>query len=334
MSKGKLEQALGKVFGPAVEAPELRSTASLAPYARNARTHSPEQVDQIVLSMETYGWTNPVLVDPDGGIIAGHGRVLAAQKLGWAEVPCLVARGWSDEQKRLYVIADNQLALTADWDEELLALELGELRAAGLDLSLTGFDADALAAMLDPPPERGDPEYVPEVPVVPKSRIGDLYLLGSHRMSSAPGIRRQGEELVPDEPGAGRRHDDAAWRSQTGVHVARRLHGSIQAAFAEPARERVRIWQRAGRDKGRSREHHSRVRIDHHREWRDHVEGVKDQARARLMAFAHRHADSRACGATTIVTAQSRVPIMATFFDCPGAGTRRSAPRLAQARAR
>ncbi len=112
MSKGKLEQALGKVFGPAVEAPELRSTASLAPYARNSRTHSDEQVDQIVLSMETYGWTNPVLVDEAGGIIAGHGRVLAAQKLGWAEAPCLVARGWSDEQKATTFSAGRAMLVT------------------------------------------------------------------------------------------------------------------------------------------------------------------------------------------------------------------------------
>lgn len=88
------------IFGPAVEAAEMRPLAVLVPYARNSRTHSPEQVDQIVRSMETYGWTVPILVDPDGGVIAGHGRLLAAEKIGWTRVPCLVARGWSDGRCR------------------------------------------------------------------------------------------------------------------------------------------------------------------------------------------------------------------------------------------
>ena len=103
----------------------------LVPYARNARTHSDAQVAQIAGSIREWGWTKPVLVD-ENGIIAGHGRVLAARKLGLTEVPVMVARGWSEAQKRAYVIADNKLALNAGWDEELLRLELADLQGHGL----------------------------------------------------------------------------------------------------------------------------------------------------------------------------------------------------------
>jgi ParB-like chromosome segregation protein Spo0J len=98
--------------------------AALIPYARNARTHSPEQVDQIAASIREWGWTVPVLIDEQGGIIAGHGRVLAAQKLAIAEIPVMVAAGWSEAQKRAYVLADNKLALNAGWDNDLLKIEL------------------------------------------------------------------------------------------------------------------------------------------------------------------------------------------------------------------
>lgn len=122
------------------DAVERRPVASLAPYARNARTHSPAQIEQLVASIREFGWTIPVLVDEVGGIIAGHGRVLAAQSLGLVDVPVMVARGWADEKKRLYIIADNKLALNAGWDEEILRLELLDLRdVGGVDLGLTGF---------------------------------------------------------------------------------------------------------------------------------------------------------------------------------------------------
>src|SRR6478609_2355454 len=111
------------------DAVERRPVAALVPYARNARTHSPEQVAQIAASIREWGWTVPVLVDEADTIIAGHGRVLAAQSLGIAEIPVMIAAGWSEAQKRAYVIADNQLAITGSgWDPELLRLELGELK--------------------------------------------------------------------------------------------------------------------------------------------------------------------------------------------------------------
>src|SRR6187401_3085749 len=119
----------------------------LVPYAKNARTHSPAQVDQIAASIREWGWTTPVLVGDDATIIAGHGRVLAARKLRIPEVPVMVATGWTDAQKRAYAIADNKLSLNAGWDQELLGLELGELQILGFDLDLTGFSEQERAAL-------------------------------------------------------------------------------------------------------------------------------------------------------------------------------------------
>jgi hypothetical protein len=125
---------------------ERRTVASLVPYARNSRTHSAEQVGQIAASIKEWGWTVPILVDEDGGIIAGHGRILAAQKLGIADVPCMVATGWTDAQRKAYIIADNKLALNAGWDDEMLGLELKDLADFDFDMSLTGFSDDELQA--------------------------------------------------------------------------------------------------------------------------------------------------------------------------------------------
>lgn len=133
---------------------ERRKVADLIPYARNSRTHSEAQIAQIAASIKEWGWTTPVLICEDGGIIAGHGRVMAAQKLGIEEVPCMIAEGWSEAQKRAYVIADNRLPELAGWDQEMLALELGELGELDFDLSLTGFDG---------PPTSGPPEDEPDL---------------------------------------------------------------------------------------------------------------------------------------------------------------------------
>ena len=123
---------------------ERRKVSDLVPYARNSRTHSPEQVAQIAASIREWGWTMPILIDETGGIIAGHGRVMAAQKLGIEDVPCMTATGWSEAKRRAYVIADNKLALNAGWDDEMLRVEFGELRDMGFDLELTGFSIDEL----------------------------------------------------------------------------------------------------------------------------------------------------------------------------------------------
>ncbi|HZT90301.1 MAG TPA: ParB/Srx family N-terminal domain-containing protein [Stellaceae bacterium] len=122
----------------------MRAVASLIPYANNSREHSPAQIGQIAASIKEFGFTNPVLVDADGGIIAGHGRVLAAQKIGIEEVPTIELKYLTEAQRRAYVIADNKLALNASWNDELLAIELGRLGEDGFDLSLTGFSATEL----------------------------------------------------------------------------------------------------------------------------------------------------------------------------------------------
>lgn len=166
---------------------EYRQVAALIPYARNPRTHNETQVAKIAASIVEFGWTNPILVDGDNGIIAGHGRLAAARKLGLDAVPVIELAHLSANQKRAYVIADNRLALDAGWDEEMLALELADLTSAGYDLALTGFDDVDLEAMFGDPD--GDTvegntadDAVPEVPVTPVSRAGDVWLLGSHRL--------------------------------------------------------------------------------------------------------------------------------------------------------
>ena len=165
---------------------ELWPIERLRPYERNPRTHSDAQVDQIAASMVEFGWTNPVLVDEQGGILAGHGRLLAARKLGLDEVPVIRFEHLTEGQKRAYLIADNQLALQAGWDDALLAEELAWLRDERFDLDLVGFDATELERLLAiADGETGSDEAedeVPEPPEEPVSRSGDLWVLGNHRL--------------------------------------------------------------------------------------------------------------------------------------------------------
>lgn len=161
-----------------------RKVASLIPYARNSRTHSDEQVGQIAASIKEWGFTNPILVDIDGEIIAGHGRLLAAQKLNIDEVPTMTAVGWSEAQKRAYVIADNKIALNAGWDNEMLKVELDGLKDLDFDIDLTGFNADELADLFPEPEKAGltDEDAVPEAPEHPITVEGDIWVLGNHRL--------------------------------------------------------------------------------------------------------------------------------------------------------
>jgi DNA modification methylase len=163
---------------------ERRDIKTLIPYARNSRTHSDEQITQIAASIKEWGFTNPILVDADNEIIAGHGRLLAAKKLNLQEVPCILADGWSEAQKKAYVIADNKLALNAGWDTDMLSIEFSELKDLEFDLSLTGFDADELAKLLQEPDNEGltDEDDVPEPPQKPKTVEGDIWVLGNHRL--------------------------------------------------------------------------------------------------------------------------------------------------------
>jgi ParB-like chromosome segregation protein Spo0J len=129
----------------------MTPTQSLIPYARNARTHSDEQIAQLMASIREWGFTVPILRDETGMVIAGHGRLMAAQRMGLESVPVVTAQGWSDAKKRAYVLADNRLALNAGWDEAMLGLELSELDREGFDLDLIGFDSDELTRLIDGP---------------------------------------------------------------------------------------------------------------------------------------------------------------------------------------
>ena len=155
----------------------------LIPFINNSRTHSEEQVGQVAASIREFGFTNPILVDGDNGIIAGHGRLMAARKLGLESVPSIRLTHLSEAQKRAYVIADNKLALNAGWDEELLSLELGELQAIDFDLSLIGFSEDELELLLVEEVEGlTDEDAVPEPPETPTTVEGDVWVLGNHRL--------------------------------------------------------------------------------------------------------------------------------------------------------
>ncbi|MEE1653548.1 MULTISPECIES: site-specific DNA-methyltransferase [Brachymonas] len=173
---------------------EYRKVEALIPYARNPRTHSDAQVSKIAGSIVEFGWTNPILVDGDNGIIAGHGRLAAARKLGLDVVPVIELAHLTAAQKRALVIADNRLALDAGWDEELLTLELAELSEAGYDLALTGFEDTEIENLIfgdesgkDADAEMDDEEQdaaddVPDAPVAPVSRVGDVWAIGAHRL--------------------------------------------------------------------------------------------------------------------------------------------------------
>lgn len=216
---------------------------SLIPYARNSRTHSEEQVAQVAASIKEFGFTNPVLIDEQGGIIAGHGRTMAARKLGLAEVPCIRLSHLTEAQKRAYVIADNKLALNAGWDEKMLALEFKDLQDMGFDLELTGFgmgDIDELLAELDATPEGNTKEdETPAVQAELVSKLGDVWSLGKHRIMC--GDSTNGEQvkmllgggmphLMVTDPPYGVEYD-ADWRNNArradGTPIAGRAVGKV-----------------------------------------------------------------------------------------------------------
>jgi DNA modification methylase len=173
----------------------------LKPYPGNARTHSNAQINQIAASMKEFGWTNPILVDADDGVIAGHARLLAAQKLGMKEVPVIVLAHLSEAQRRALIIADNQLALNAGWDEELLRVELAILHEGDYDLHLLGFDDVELARLLeaqDVAEGLADEDAVPEPPETHTSVHGDIWVLGDHRVLCGDATQRADVDLLID----------------------------------------------------------------------------------------------------------------------------------------
>jgi DNA modification methylase len=193
---------------------ELRPLDSLIPYARNSRTHSDAQVGQIAASIVEFGFTNPVLADATG-IVAGHGRVLAArrvydagkavrlpngQDLPKGTVPVIDCTGWSEAQRRAYVIADNQLALNAGWDMELLKVEIADLQAEGFELGLLGFDENFLDGLLAPPETEGltDPDEAPGIPDEPVAVLGDVWVLGHHRLMCGDSLDLAAVERLMD----------------------------------------------------------------------------------------------------------------------------------------
>ena len=203
-----------------------RLLSELKPHPKNARTHSTAQVAQLVASLREFGWTIPVLIDEDGTILAGHGRVMAAKQIGWTEGPTVTAAGWSDAKKRAYLIAANKLALNADWDEDLLGSELQAL-AASYDIGLIGFtdeEAQALYARGGAP--GADPETTPPPPATPSSVLGDVWRLGAHTLACgsstdpatvAAVLRGVKPHLMVTDPPYGVEYDPA-WRARVGVN--------------------------------------------------------------------------------------------------------------------
>jgi DNA modification methylase len=192
-----------------VPAYKAARVADLIPYARNSRTHSAEQIGKIAASIREFGFLNPVIVDGANGIIAGHGRILAAQKLGLEDVPTIEASHLSEAQRRAYIIADNRLALDAGWDDEMLRVELQDLQATGFDLALTGFDLSEIAALtLDATEGLTDPDAVPDAPAVPVTVLGDVWLLGRHRLMCGDSTSIDAVERLMDGQKAALLHAD------------------------------------------------------------------------------------------------------------------------------
>jgi DNA modification methylase len=189
---------------------KYRKVEDLIPYVNNSRKHSDEQVAQISASIKEFGWTNPILIDGTNSIIAGHGRLMAARKLKMDEVPTIELGHLTDIQRKALVIADNKLALNADWDNTLLTIELDELLKDGFALDILGFNQDELAALLEPEQVEGltDEDAVPDVPEEPKTKLGDIYQLGNHRLMCGDSTSIDAVEKLMDGKQANMLHTD------------------------------------------------------------------------------------------------------------------------------
>lgn len=224
--------------------------ASLVPYEKNTRTHSPEQINKIATSITEFGWTNPVLIDGENNVIAGHGRIMAAKQLGITEVPAIDLSHLSATQRRAYIIADNQLALESGWNEDLLAQELADLKLDGFDLSLIGFadsDLNNILSGLGDFEGLTDPDEVPEAPIIPVSKPGDVWLLGKyHRLmcgssTDAANVKTLLNGAVPHlmvtDPPYGVQYD-ANWRN-----VAMKVNSGL--ATGKVLNDDIADWRKA-----------------------------------------------------------------------------------------
>ena len=217
---------------------QYRDVTALRPYGRNARTHSEAQVVQIAASIREFGFTNPLLIDESGDLIAGHGRLLAAKSLGMLSVPTITIAGLTEAKRRALVLADNKLALNADWDLSLLAEELRALDTGEVDLSIIGFSEEELQALLAPITAIGntDPDEVPEAPADPVSVPGDIWILGAHRLACGDctfvdvvtkllaGVQ---PHLMVTDPPYGVEYDPK-WRAKAGVNKNLAKMGKVE----------------------------------------------------------------------------------------------------------
>jgi DNA modification methylase len=216
----------------------------LIPYAKNSRTHSPEQVGQIAASIKEFGFRNPILVD-GVGIIAGHGRLMAAQKLGLDKVPTIDCSDMTPSQKKAYIIADNKLAMNAGWDNAMLTIELKDLEDEGFDLALLGFDDKELNALLEPEVFEGltDEDAVPETPIEPKTKVGDIYILGNHRLMCGDSTSIDAVEKMMDGDKASLVVTDPPWNVAYGTNLANNAQGYKQRTIMNDNFETTQEWE-------------------------------------------------------------------------------------------
>jgi len=230
-----MKQVIESKFWPAAEV-RIRPIGEVRPSPRNVRLHSERQLDQIRQSLREYGWTTAVLVDEDGQIIAGHGRVEAAKREGLTEIPVAVAAGWTETQRRAYALADNRIPLNAAWDGAALGIELGELSGLGVDLGTLGFDDQEIGDALHPGTDGlTDPDEVPDEPLDPVSRPGDVWILGSHRLlcgdatvaaDVAMALAGGQPHLMVTDPPYGVNYEPK-WRAAAGVNNNRQKLGEV-----------------------------------------------------------------------------------------------------------
>lgn len=223
----------------------IKPLKDLIPYARNSRKHSNAQIDQIAASMREWGWTNPVLVDENNTILAGHGRVMAAQKLGIENCPVIIAAGWSDDKKRAYVIADNKISENSSWDEDLLKIEIDDL--GGFDVSLLGFSDKEITQLLQNAQSVDGEDDVPEISDRVASSMGQVWLMGNHKImcgdsTNADDVRRLLSNVRPTlmvtDPPYGVEYD-ASWRNI--------LNGSSDIAKGKVLNDEQADWSAAYR---------------------------------------------------------------------------------------